>query len=439
MLKWVTTYKGQTIKNFGNIDLHPNIIKALHEEGYEKPTEIQKKAIPVILKKADVIGTAQSGTGKTAAFTLPILDELEATVNPENRTIRALILVPTRELASQISKAISHYGRHLDIKHTTVVGGLSHKDQIRKINNGVDILVATPGRLKDHLEKKAINLSSIQTLVLDEADTMLDMGFLEDIELLFANASHHRQVLMFSATLNQNVKKLAKEFLNDPVVIQVHKQRSTVKLINHEIFKVDADKKAEMLSFMIGSKNYNQVLVFVNTKKQADALVEQFNLDGLPSECIHGDIKQPARARALKKFKSGEIRVLIATDIAARGIDIEQLPHVVNYELPETVDDFTHRVGRTGRAGHEGHAITLLCVKEYKFMAEIEKELIINIPRQILDGYEPTEKAPRVVQYRKKSLSEKKGLSQKRKPKEKKQSQSKKTTKRDANRNFRRK
>ncbi len=339
----------------------------------------------------------------------------------------------------QISKAISHYGRHLDIKHTTVVGGLSHKEQLRKISNGIDILVATPGRLKDHLSKKDINLSSIQTLVLDEADTMMEMGFLEDIEEMFVQASHNRQILMFSATLNQNVKKLAKEFLNNPTVIQIHKQRSTVKLIEHEIYKVDEDKKAEMVSFLIGSKNYHQVLIFVNTKKQANTLVDQFNLDGLPSECIHGDIKQPARARALKKFKSEQVRVLVATDIAARGIDIEQLPHVINFELPESVDDFTHRVGRTGRAGNEGHAITLLCTKEYKFMAEIEKELIINIERQILEGYEPTEKEPRMIRFKKKQLSEKKGQRKpERKPK-KAPKGSKKTTKRDENRNFRRK
>ena len=422
------------IKAFEKFKLDKRIIKALEEEGYETPTAVQKKAIPILLKRIDVLASAQSGTGKTAAFTLPILERLKDG-DKENRIIRALIVVPTRELAMQISKSISHYARHLNIKHTEVFGGVSHKEQIRKINNGVDILIATPGRLIDHLQKGMIDLSSINTLVLDEADTMLDMGFLEDIEQIFSCASPNRQVMMFSATLNQNVKKLAKEFLYNPETLKIHDERSTVGLITHEIYKVDSDRKIEMMSYLIGSKNYSQVLIFVNTKQAANDITEHFNLDGLTSECIHGDIKQPARARALRKFKSGEIRVLVATDIAARGIDIEQLPFVINYELPETTDDFTHRVGRTGRAGNEGHAITILCPSEYKQMAGIEKELIMNIPRLTLDGFELTEKEPRMIRFKKKSLSEKKGMTQK--PYEKKFKKSKKTTKRDDNRSFR--
>ena len=379
------------------------------------------------------MASAQSGTGKTAAFVLPILEELRKT-NSENRVLRAMIIVPTRELATQISKAISHYARHLDIKHTEVYGGVSHKEQLRKINNGIDILIATPGRLIDHLKSKDIDLSSVNTIVLDEADTMLDMGFLTDIEEIFPKVGVRRQVMMFSATLSQNVKKLAKEFLNKPETIKIHSERSTVSLIQHEIYKADSTRKTEMLSYLIGSKNYSQVLIFVNTKNAANEITEHFNLDGLSTECIHGDIKQPARARALRKFKSGEIRVLVATDIAARGIDIEQLPHVINYELPETTDDFTHRVGRTGRAGNEGHAITIICPKEYKQMAEIEKELIMNIQRNSLEGFELTEKEPRMIRFRKKSLSEKKGM--KNKPYEKKFKKSKKTTKRDENRSF---
>ena len=343
--------------------------------------------------------------------------------------------MPTRELASQISKSISHYARHLDIKHTEVFGGVSHNEQLRKINNGIDILIATPGRLIDHLNNNAIDLSSVQTLILDEADTMLDMGFLEDIETIFAQTSPNRHIMMFSATLNQNIKKLAKEFLDTPETITIHKERSTVDIITHQIYKVDSTRKTEMLSYLIGSKNFNQVLVFVNTKKTANEITEHFNLDGLPTQCIHGDIKQPARARALRKFKSGEIRVLVATDIAARGIDIEQLPFVINYELPETADDFTHRVGRTGRAGHEGTAITILCPMEYKQMAAIEKELILNIPRLVLKGFELTEKEPRMLPKKKKKLSEKKGLINK--PRERKVVKSKKTTKRDNNRSFR--
>ena len=372
---------------------------------------------------------------------MPILEQLSDNINPQARVIRSLILAPTRELAMQISRAIATYSKYLDIKHTEVVGGLSHKEQLRKIGNGVDILIATPGRLIDHLQKDAIDLSSVNMVVLDEADTMLDMGFLDEIESVLPEVSPHRQIMMFSATFSQNVKKLAKEFLKNPEVVQIHDQRDAVDIIEHEIYKVDNNRKLEMLSFLIGSKNYSQVLVFVNTKKHADAIAHLFNLDGLPCEAIHGDIKQPARARALRNFKEGKTRVLAATDIAARGIDIEELPHVINFELPETIDDFTHRVGRTGRAGNKGHAITLLCTKEYKQMAEIEKELKLNIPRIVLDGYEPTEKEPRMVRPRPKKLSEKKGLKtpQNKKPAQRSSASSKKTTKRDANRNFRKK
>lgn len=408
----------------------PQIIKALQEEGYEKPTAIQKKAIPIALNGKDVLGTAQSGTGKTAAFLLPILQNISQQKKEKEPILRALILVPTRELATQVAKNISHYSRHLNIAHAVAVGGLSAKEQAKKIENGIDILVATSGRLMEHIQNKSVDLSSVNQIVLDEVDTMLDMGFLEDIEAIFPLASPKRQIMMYSATLTQNVKKLAKEFLLDPVVIEVASQRSTVKIIDQQIIKVDLEKKRELLSFLIGSQNFQQVLVFANTKACVDEIVETLNLDGLPALAIHGDIKQPARARALRKFKAGEIRVLVATDIAARGIDIEELPYVINYELPEGTQDYTHRIGRTGRAGKEGVAITLLCTKEYKQMAEIEKELIINIPRQSIEGYEPTEKAPRMKKPKAKKLSVKKGLKEK-KPK------SKKTTKRDDNRTFR--
>lgn len=317
------------------------------------------------------------------------------------------------------------------------MGGVSNKLQAEKIKKGIDILVATPGRLIDHLESKVVDLSGVNRLVLDEADTMLEMGFIGEIEALFAQASPTRQISMFSATMSQNVKKLAKEFLKKPVVIELTDVRQRVDVIEHIAYKVDSAKKTEMLSYLIGSQNLNQVLIFVNTKKRADSITARFNLDGLPTACIHGDIKQPARARALREFKSGKVRVLVATDIAARGIDIESLPYVINFELPETTDDFTHRVGRTGRAGKSGSAITVVCASEYRQLEEIEKDLMITIKRLVLDGYELTEKQPRVFKRKKQKLTEKKPT--KNTPKKPKQVNSKKTTKRDSNRNFRNK
>jgi len=405
---------------------------------FETPTEIQEKAIPIALKKKDILATAQSGSGKTAAFVLPILDELIESRNP-NHPLRALIIAPTRELVNQINKAIEEFAAYADIQKTVVYGGVSSTDQAKKIARGIDILVATPGRLLEHIRNKTVDLSSVNTLVVDEVDTMLAMGFLEDIETIFSNASFDRQIMMFSATLNQNVKKLAKEFLSDPVVIEVSPQRSSVEIINQQAMLVDPKRKAELLSYVIGSRNYSSVLVFVNTKKDADHLVAHLELDGLPASCIHGDIRQTARAKALRKFKSGDIRVLVATDIAARGIDIFMLPAVVNFSLPETVADYTHRIGRTGRAGNPGDAITLLSVKDYRMMAEIEKELIVTIPREVVEDFEPTEKQPRMNRPKKKPLSEVKGQRKPTGPKRHapKKQKKKKTTKRDANRSFR--
>ena len=356
-----------------------------------------------------------------------------------------MILVPTRELATQIAKAVDEYAKYLDVERLAVFGGVSVNEQTRKLSKGVEILVATSGRLMEHLRNNTVNLSSVSTVVIDEVDTMLDMGFLEDIEKILPIVGPNRQIMMLSATLNQNVKRLAKEFLTDPVVIEVSSQRSSVKIIDQQIILVDEAKKAELLSYLIGSKNYSQVLVFVNMKKEADELVEHLELDGLPSLCIHGDVRQSARAKAMRKFKEGEIRVLVATDIAARGIDIELLPVVVNFSLPETIADYTHRIGRTGRAGNAGTAITLLSTKDYKFMIEIEKELIINIPRTQLDGFETTEKKPRLFKARPKQLSVKKAEAKKVAKKTgfektnvpQKTTKKRKTTKRDGNRNFR--
>ena len=428
------------------MNLNPLLIDALKDLEFEKATEIQQKTIPIALKKRDILAAAQSGTGKTAAFLLPILNEIhENEQGFKEKTLRALIIVPTRELANQISKVIEDFSKYIRIEKTVVYGGVSSTTQAKKIERGLDILVATPGRLQEHIRNKTVDLSSVTTLVVDEVDTMLAMGFLEDIEVIFQEANQTRQILMYSATMNQNVKKLAKEFLKDPVVIEVSPQRSSVKKIVQRVIEVDPDKKAELLSYIIGSENYSQVLVFVNTKKEADGLVEHLNLDGLPASCIHGDIRQTARAKALRKFRSGDNRVLVATDIAARGIDIQMLPLVVNFELPETVSDYTHRIGRTGRAGQSGFAITLLSVKDYKMMKEIEKELILDLGREIVDDFEPNEKKPRIFVHKRRPLSQKKGLKDKYgKPKttkkttqKAKQKASKKTTKRDENRSFR--
>ena len=386
------------------MNLDEKIINALKDLDYKEATEIQKKAIPIALKRRDILAAAQSGTGKTAAFLLPILAELLET--KQTKTIlRTLILVPTRELASQISKAVEDFSKYMDISSLAMVGGVSTKDQEKKIAKGIDILVATSGRLMEHLKNGTVDLSSVTTVVIDEVDTMLDMGFLEDIEKILPNVGPKRQIMMFSATMNQNVKKLAKEFLKDPVVIEVAQQRSAVKIIDQQIVLVDEANKAAALSYIIGSNNYSQVLVFVNMKIEADTLVEHLELDGLTAGCIHGDVRQTARAKVMRKFKSGDIRVLVATDIAARGIDIQLLPIVVNYALPETTADYTHRIGRTGRAGNPGIALTLLSVKDYKMMIEIEKELIINIPRTEVEGFEATEKKPRLFKARPKQLS----------------------------------
>ncbi|AXH10265.1 DEAD-box ATP-dependent RNA helicase [Malaciobacter halophilus] len=428
--------KGIIIEKFGSIQLSKELIKALKEEGYENPTSIQKKAIPVLLNKKDLIAAAKSGTGKTAAFLLPMLEQLKQEIDYNKKRVpRVLIIVPTRELVKQIHRNISNYSRHLDIKHATAFGGVSNKLQADKIKKGVDIIVATPGRLLDHIENNVFSISSVNRVVLDEADTILEMGFIEEVEKILTQISTYRQISMFSATISQNVKKLAKEFLDNPTVIELTDVRQRVDLIEHSAYKVDSFRKIEMLSFLIGSQNYHKVLVFVNTKKTADEITQHFNLDGLPTLCIHGDIKQSARGKALRDFKSGKIRVLVATDIAARGIDIEELPYVVNFELPQSTDDFTHRVGRTGRAGNKGNAITLVCAKEYKQLETIEKDLMITIKRLVLDGFELTEKQPKIFKKKKKKLTQKK----KETTKPIKKVASKKTTKRDANRNFRRK
>ncbi|WP_228198732.1 DEAD/DEAH box helicase [Aliarcobacter skirrowii] len=434
MIKYIPIFqKGQIIENFSKLNLNEKILKAISDLNYESLTPIQEKAIPIARKGRDIIGISQSGTGKSCAFILPILESiLKDQELGKNRVLRALIIAPTRELAKQIVKSIENYSKYMDVKTVSILGGESKNLQAKKLSNGVDIAVATAGRLLEHIKENSINLSSVTKVVIDELDVMLDMGFLKDLEQFLPYIGKNRQISMFSATINSTVKTLAKQFLNDPVVIEVTTQRSNVKNITHEAILVDEDRKLEALSYFIGSKNISQALVFVNQKSQADTLVENLNLDGLKAACIHGDVRQSTRALALRKFKEKELRVLVATDIAARGIDIENLPCVINFALPQSIDDFTHRVGRTGRAGNDGLAITFLSVKDYKFFADIEKELILSVKRYELEGFATKEKKPRVKSKQQKSIKDKKFEAKKREEKVKKpkKTKSKKVTKR---------
>ncbi|WP_228137766.1 DEAD/DEAH box helicase [Aliarcobacter skirrowii] len=434
MIKYIPIFqKGQIIENFSKLNLNEKILKAISDLNYESLTPIQEKAIPIARKGRDIIGISQSGTGKSCAFILPILESiLKDQELGKNRVLRALIIAPTRELAKQIVKSIENYSKYMDVKTVSILGGESKNLQAKKLSNGVDIAVATAGRLLEHIKENSINLSSVTKVVIDELDVMLDMGFLKDLEQILPYIGKNRQISMFSATINSTVKTLAKQFLNDPVVIEVTTQRSNVKNITHEAILVDENRKLEALSYFIGSKNISQALVFVNQKSQADTLVENLNLDGLKAACIHGDVRQSTRALALRKFKEKELRVLVATDIAARGIDIENLPCVINFALPQSIDDFTHRVGRTGRAGNDGLAITFLSVKDYKFFADIEKELILSVKRYELEGFATKEKKPRVKSKQQKSIKDKKFEAKKREEKVKKpkKTKSKKVTKR---------
>ncbi|MDX4039559.1 DEAD/DEAH box helicase, partial [Aliarcobacter skirrowii] len=434
LIKYIPIFqKGQIIENFSKLNLNEKILKAISDLNYESLTPIQEKAIPIARKGRDIIGISQSGTGKSCAFILPILESiLKDQELGKNRVLRALIIAPTRELAKQIVKSIENYSKYMDVKTVSILGGESKNLQAKKLSNGVDIAVATAGRLLEHIKENSINLSSVTKVVIDELDVMLDMGFLKDLEQILPYIGKNRQISMFSATINSTVKTLAKQFLNDPVVIEVTTQRSNVKNITHEAILVDEDRKLEALSYFIGSKNISQALVFVNQKSQADTLVENLNLDGLKAACIHGDVRQSTRALALRKFKEKELRVLVATDIAARGIDIENLPCVINFALPQSIDDFTHRVGRTGRAGNDGLAITFLSVKDYKFFADIEKELILSVKRYELEGFATKEKKPRVKSKQQKSIKDKKFEAKKREEKVKKpkKTKSKKVTKR---------
>ncbi len=378
--------------SFDTLGLSAELLRAISEQGYSEPTPVQRNAIPVVLDGKDVLAGAQTGTGKTAGFTLPLLQRLSAKPSAKGRRpVRALVLTPTRELAAQVGESVQTYGRHLPLKSAVIFGGVKINPQIDKLRRGVDILVATPGRLLDHVGQKTVDLSKVEILVLDEADRMLDMGFIHDIRKVMALLpdKNARQTLLFSATFSNEIKQLANRLLDKPELIEVARRNTTAERIEQKVYPVDKLRKRELLSFMIGSRNWRQVLVFTRTKHGANRLAQQLEKDGLTASAIHGNKSQGARTRALAGFKSGDVRVLVATDIAARGLDIDQLPHVVNYELPNVPEDYVHRIGRTGRAGNEGEAISLVCVDELKLLRDIERLLKREIPKEVLEGYEP--------------------------------------------------
>ncbi|WP_421504852.1 ATP-dependent RNA helicase RhlE [Erwinia rhapontici] len=377
--------------SFDSLGLNADILRAVAEQGYNEPTPIQRQAIPVVLAGRDLMASAQTGTGKTAGFTLPLLQLLSSN-NPHpkgRRPVRALILTPTRELAAQVGENVQEYSKYLDMRSLVVFGGVSINPQMMKLRGGVDVLVATPGRLLDLEHQNALDLSQVEILVLDEADRMLDMGFIHDIRRVLAKLPAKRQNLLFSATFSDEIKTLAEKLLHNPEQVSVARRNTASEQVTQHVHMVDKKRKRELLSFLIGRDNWQQVLVFTRTKHGANHLAEQLNKDGITSAAIHGNKSQGARTRALSDFKDGKIRVLVATDIAARGIDIEELPHVVNYELPNVPEDYVHRIGRTGRAAAVGEALSLVCVDELKLLRDIERVLKREIPRMAIDGYEP--------------------------------------------------
>ncbi len=377
--------------SFESLGLMAELLRAVSDKGYATPSPIQKQAIPLILEGRDLMGGAQTGTGKTAGFTLPLLQRLMETQKPlkGRRPIRALVLTPTRELAAQVHESVREYGRHLPLRSTVVFGGVSINPQKMKLIKGVDILVATPGRLLDHVGQRSANLGNIDILVLDEADRMLDMGFIHDIKKVLALLPAHKQTLLFSATFSSDIKRLANGLLKSPALIEVARQNTAAESVSQVVHPVDKSRKRELLSYLIGKNNWQQVLVFTRTKHGANRLTKQLTSDGITAAAIHGNKSQGARTRALAEFKAGDVRVLVATDIAARGLDINQLPHVVNFELPNVAEDYVHRIGRTGRAGNEGEAMSLVCVDELKLLKDIEKLINREIPKETFDGFEP--------------------------------------------------
>ncbi|MDI4631782.1 DEAD/DEAH box helicase [Pelomonas sp. V22] len=388
---------------FESLGLAAPLLKAIADAGYTSPTPIQAQAIPAVLQGGDLLAGAQTGTGKTAGFTLPMLHRLAAGQPVKNARgrpmVRALVLTPTRELAAQVEESVQTYGKYLPLKSMVMFGGVGMQPQVNKLRDGVDILVATPGRLLDHHQQGTLDLSKVEILVLDEADRMLDMGFIHDIKKVLAILPQKKQSLLFSATFSDDIKSLADRLLNQPALIEVARRNQTNDAIAQKVHPVGRERKKELLAHLIKSGDWHQVLVFTRMKHGANRLTDYLNDQGISAMAIHGNKSQGARTKALAEFKSGELTCLVATDIAARGIDIDQLPHVVNYELPNVPEDYVHRIGRTGRAGAQGEAVSLVCVDENIFLRDIEKLIKREIPKEIVAGFapDPSEKAEPIV------------------------------------------
>ncbi len=380
--------------SFASLGLSPPILEAVTAQGYDTPTPIQSQAIPAILEGKDVMAAAQTGTGKTAGFTLPLLELLSKGQRAPANQVRALVLTPTRELAAQVEESITNYGKNLPLKSAVVFGGVKINPQMMRLRGGVDILVATPGRLLDLYNQNAVRFSQLEILVLDEADRMLDMGFINDIRKILSFLPKQRQNLLFSATFSNEIRQLAKGIVHNPVEMSVSPRNTTAETVKQWICPVDKKQKAPLLTKLINEQNWQQALVFTRTKRGANQLASHLEAEGIQSTAIHGNKSQGARTRALADFKAGTVRILVATDIAARGLDIDQLPQVVNFDLPNVPEDYVHRIGRTGRAGASGQAVSLVSADEFEQLSDIERLIQQLLTREIIEGFDPVHSLP---------------------------------------------